>query len=185
MTDNRQIVPGMVIEFQGSLYQVESAVKVSMAKGLPFIKTKLKDLTTQKIIEKNFKPDQAVKEVSLTRRHLEFMYLESGSYCFMDIDDYEQVLVPKSVVQTASNYLKEGVQVEAVAYADAILSIELPQFLEIMVAKVRSMDDSVPVANVKKIAVLETGAELEVPPFVEPGDIVKVDTVNNEYSQRV
>jgi elongation factor P len=83
-----------------------------------------------------------------------------------------------------TNYLKEGTNVTASFYGDTVFSIELPQFLELMVAKTEK-EDEVPLSNSNKIAVLETGAKIEVPSFIEVGDIIKVDTKSNEYIQRV
>ncbi len=83
------------------------------------------------------------------------------------------------------NYLKEGTEVKSIFYGDSVFSIELPQFLELMVVKTDAMESNAHVSNANKMAILETGAKVEVPMFVETGDIVKVDTQLNEYIQRV
>ena len=85
MAANKQITPGMTISLSGKLYRVESSVKVTVPKGTPFIKTKLRDIATNQVIEKNFKPDQEVKDVSLAERRLEYLYLEGKDYLFLDI----------------------------------------------------------------------------------------------------
>ncbi len=184
MVTSNQLTPGMTISLNGKLYRVESSVKVTVQKGTPFIKTKLKDLTTQEIIEKNFKPDQTIKDVALVERRLEFLYLEGEDYLFLDIGNLEQVLIPPHIIDEASNYLKEGVEVRASFYGESIFSVELPQFLELMVGKIENEGKHAN-NNGTKIAVLETGANIEVPTFIEPGDIIKVDTKTNEYIQRV
>ena len=89
------------------------------------------------------------------------------------------------VVGSKASYLKEGVQVKGEFYGESLFAIELPQFLEIMVAKTDSDDFDVPLTNSSKKATLETGAIIEVPPFIESGDIIKVDTTSKEYVQRV
>lgn len=185
MALNNQITPGMTLSLNGKIYRVETSVKVTVAKGVPFIKTKLKNLMTDEVIEKNFKLDQAVKEVTLIDKRLEYLYIERKDYLFLDIDHLEEVLVTKEVIGDKVHFLKEGVQLKAMFYGETIFSVELPQFLELMAVKVEAPEAKVAVANVNKIAVLETGAKIEVPLFIEIGDIIKVDTHLNEYVQRI
>jgi len=94
MALSNHITPGMTLSISGKLYRVESSVKVTVAKGTPFIKTKLKDLTSQELVEKNFKLNQTINDVSLVERRLEFLYPEGNDYLFLDIDNLDQVLVP-------------------------------------------------------------------------------------------
>ncbi len=177
------ITPGMTISLNGKLYKVESTVKVTVPKGTPFIKTKLRDLNSNEMIEKNFKPNQAIQDVSLIERKLEFLYIEGSDYLFLDVANLEQVLVPAHIVGDKVHYLKEGVELKASFYGDTIFSVELPQYLEIMVVKIETADEDSPAGT--KEAVLETGAKIEVPSFIEVGDIIKIDTKTNEYIQRV
>jgi elongation factor P len=181
MTTANQITPGMTLNIDGKIYRVESSVKVTVAKGTPFVKTKLRNLVSDEVIEKNFKLDQMIQEVSLVERTLEFLYPEGKEYLFLDIGNLEQVLVPSQVLEEKVHYLKEGIQVRAMFYGESIFGVELPQFLEIMVVKTESGAAG---ATTKK-AVLETGAKVDVPLFIESGDVIKVDTQVNEYIQRV
>ncbi len=185
MALNNQITPGMTLSLNGKVYRVEASVKVTLAKGVPFIKTKLKNLMTDEVIEKSFKFDQAVKEVTLIDKRLEYLYIEGKDYLFLDIDHLEEVLVSNEVIGDKVNFLKEGVQLKAMFYGETIFSVELPQFLELKTVKVEATEAKVIVSNVHKIAVLETGAKIEVPLFIEIGDIIKVDTHLNEYVQRI
>jgi elongation factor P len=180
-----QITPGMTLTISGKLYRVESCTKVSVPKGAPFIKTKLKELSSHKLIEKNFKLNQSVDDVALKERLLEFLYLEGEQYLFLDIGSLDQVLVPADVVGSKVNYLKEGTEVKGFFFGEEISSIELPQFLELMVSKVEDKGPSKSQTNDTRGALLETGAKIEVPPFIEVGDIIKVDTKTEEYIQRV
>lgn len=182
MVAGNNITPGMMLSINGNLYRVESSVKVTVPKGTPFIKTKLRDLSSDALVEKNFKPDQNVKDVSLAERRLEYLYIEGKDYLFLDIGNLEQVLVPAAIVGDKLNFLKEAVEIKAAFYGDTIFSLELPQFLELMIAKVEGEGRG---ANATRVAILETGARIEVPPFIEVGDIIKVDTKSEEYIQRV
>ena len=184
-TTSNQISPGMTISLDGKIYRVESSVKVTVAKGVPFMKTKLKSLMSDEVIEKNFKLNQSVKEVSLSERKLEFLYPEGKNFLFLDVGSLDQVSVASTIIGDKVNYLKEGTDVKAVFYGETIFSVELPQFLELMVVKTDSIDSNAHVSNANKLAILETGAKVEVPMFVESGDIVKVDTLTSEYIQRV
>ena len=182
---SNQISPGMTLSLDGKIYRVETSVKVTVAKGVPFIKTKLKNLMSDEMIEKNFKVDQTVEEVTLSERRLEFLYLEGKDYLFLDIDSLNEILVAAEVVGDKVNYLKEGIQIKAIFYGKTIFSIELPQFLELMVVKLEDMKSKVSVSNASKIGILETGAKVEVPLFLEVGDVIKVDTHIGEYVQRI
>ncbi len=181
MTTANQITPGMTLNLEGKIYRVESSLKVTVPKGTPFIKTKLRNLIDDEVIEKNFKLDQTVQEVSLIERSLEFLYPEGKEYLFLDVGNLDQVLVSLKVLEDKVHYLKEGIQVKAMFYGDSIFGVELPQFLEIMVVKT---EPSAMGATTKK-AVLETGAKVDVPLFIESGDVIKVDTQVGEYIQRV
>lgn len=185
MVLSNQINPGMTLSINKKLYRVESSVKVTVPKGTPFIKTKLRDITTNKVVEKNFKLDQEIEDVSLMEETLEFLYTEGKDYLFLDIKNLDQVLVPGSIVGDKTNYLKEGIEVKASFYGNTVFSIDLPQFLELMVSDMEGDDDLAPLSNSTRIAILETGAKIEVPSFIEIGDIIKIDTKTNEYIQRV
>ena len=185
MITSNQISPGMTLSLDGKIYRVELSVKVTVAKGVPFIKTKLKNLMSDEVIEKNFKLDQTVDEVNLSERRLEYLYMEGKDYLFLDIDQLEEVIVSSDVVNDKVHFLKEGVQLKAMFYGDTIFSIELPQFLELMVVKLEDMESKVSVSEASQIALLETGAKVEVPLFIETGDVIKVDTHISEYVQRI
>lgn len=179
MVASSNLTPGMTISISGKLFRVESCLKVTVPKGTPFIKAKLRDLSTNGVVEKSFKLDQQIKDVSLAERRLEFLYPEDAGYLFLDIGNLEQVNIPEDVVGNKMNFMKEGVEVKASFYGDSIFAVELPQYLELMIAKIEGESGG------NRRAVLETGAKILVPQFVEAGDIVKVDTVTEEYIQRV
>lgn len=182
MVLSNQLTPGVIIAVNDKLYRVDSLVKVTTPKGAPFIKSKLRDLETEQVVEKNFKVGQTIKDVALTERKLEFLYLEGKAYLFLDVGSLEQVLVPHQIIGNRALYLKEGVEIKASFYGDKIFSVELPQFLELMIAKIDSPKVS---EDGTKMATIETGAEVEVPSFIEAGDIIKIDTRTDEYVQRM
>jgi len=185
MVTSNQITPGMTLEIKKQLFRVESVVKVTVPKGAPFIKTKLRDLTLNKVLEKNFKLNQQVSDVTLKEHDLEFLYLEGKNFLFLDINTLEQIYVPLHIVGDKTDYLKEGTHVIGQFYGDMPSAVDLPQFMELMVARTEGGENAGPLSNVNKVAILETGAKVEVPLFIEDGDIIKVDTKSAEYIQRV
>lgn len=187
MVLSNQINPGMILKISGKLFRVESSVKVTVPKGTPFVKTKLRDLSNDSIIEKSFKLNQQVDDVALKERPLEFLYLEGNNYLFLDTTNLEQVLIPASIVGDNVNFLKEGVLLNAHYYGEEVYGIDLPQFLELMVSKLEGdqEEEEESAANVERMAILETGAKVKVPGFIEIGDIIKVDTKTCDYIQRV
>ena len=178
---SNNLSPGMTISLGNKVYRVESNVKVTVPKGTPFIKTKLRDLATDEVIEKNFKLEQAISDVAMVERKLEFLYTEGKSFLFLDVGNLEQTLIPPTIIGQRANYLKEGVEIKAFLYGSSVFSVELPQFLELMVARVEGEQK----VEGMKIAFLETGAKIDVPPFIEAGDVIKVGTRSDEYIQRV
>lgn len=184
MVLSNQLSSGMTISIGDKIYRVESVVKVTVPKGTPFIKAKLRELHTQELIEKNFKPNQELTDVALQERKLEFLYPEGKEFLFLDIESLDPVTIPIKAIGEKINYLKEGIGVSASFYGDAVFTIEFPQFLELMVAKT---DEAKRKAgeDPARIATLETGAKIEVPTFIQAGDIIKFDTRTNEYIQRV
>ena len=185
MIKSNQIVPGMIISIGKQIYRVESSVMVTVSKGVPFVKTKLKNLMTEEVVEKNFKNDQEVEEVKLIERQIEYLYLEGKNHLFLDIQELNQVLIEQAMIEDKVKFLKEGVQLKAMFYGDQIYSVELPQFLELMVVKSDEGSGRANLSSTTKVAVLETGARVDVPLFVESGDIVKIDTATSEFVQRV
>lgn len=177
-----QLTAGMIIRLENKIYRVDSVSKVAIGKAKAFMQLGLCDLQSYKEAEKKLKVDQEVQEVQLLSSCIEFLYPEDRGFTFLDIDELEQVYVDQAVVGPKINYLKEGVQVVASRYGGEVYAIELPQFLELMVAKV---DAKAKTVQGEHMVVLETGAKISAPLFVEEGDVVKVDTRSEEFVQRV
>jgi len=183
---SNQLSPGMVITIKNHLYRVESAVKVTVTKDNPFIKARLRSLADEEtILEKNFKLTQSITDVALIETELEFLYPEGKEYLFLNNLTLDQVLVSIDVVGKNADYLKEGIRIKATFYGETIYTIEIPQFLELMITKTEEAKGGPVISNATKIGTLETGARIQVPLFIEEGDMVKVDTKLEEYIQRI
>jgi len=190
MTIAKQISAGMTLSIEGKdgdeIFRVESQpVPVTVAKGNPLLKVTLRNLKTDEVVEKKFKPDQTVQEVTQIERVLEFLYPEGNEYLFLDIWNLQKVPVPADVLTEVVHFLKEGTQITAKFFGSMIFTCELPQFLELMVVKTEGGDQSSS-ASSTKIAHLETGAKIAVPLFIESGDMLKVDTkTKDHFVQRI
>jgi len=181
MVQASQLMFGMTVLVSKKPYRVENTVKVS-SKGSSFIKTKLRHLHTNEVIEKNFRSNQEIDQISPEDHSLEYLYPEGKEYVFLDLNTLDLVRVPEAIIGGAVSYLKEGVEVKGSCFSKQIFSLELPQFLELMVS---AIDTDHGKEEESRIAVLETGANVEVPLFIDVGDIIKVDTKAQEYIQRV
>ena len=177
MVLSSQLSVGMFISTKDGLYKVVSVSKVSGNKGDTFIKVALQAAGSDVVVERNFKAGQEVKEAQFEPRNLEYLYLEGDEYLFLDLGNYDKIYIPK--------FLKAGVTVSALVHEGIVFSMELPHFLELMVSKTDFPGDSLSLSGGAKKALLETGVEVLVPPFVEIGDVIKVDTRTCEYIQRV
>lgn len=185
MISSSQLAPGMTISLNNELYLVESVTKVNISDKSSLIKAKLVCLFSQKSVEKNFKPNQSLDDVPLVQKNLEYLYPEGRQHLFLDINTLDQIKVPAKVIGDAVNFLKEGIQVMASFHNDQVLAIELPTYLEIMVSDIIESSEKKPVSDATKVAILETGAEVQVPLFIDVGDIIKIHTRTKEYVQRV
>jgi elongation factor P len=178
---SNQLNAGMVITLNNKLYRVESVTKVAPSKGVTLIKASLRDINTQTISEKSFKLNQSIEELAIEERAIEFLYIQDSEFLFLDIVSLDLISVPSKIIGNKVNFLKEGTEIKAAFYGDTIFSVEFPPVLEIMVAKVKSEGTG----DGSKVAILETGAKIEVPLFIEVGDIIKVDPIAEEYIQRM
>lgn len=180
-----QLTAGMTISLDEEFYRVESVSKVTVQKTMQLIHARLREVQSGKIIEKNFKTTQKLDEVAIEDHKLEYLYPQDGGHVFLDITTLDLVQVKKDIIGDSVLFLKEGTEVKATCFGTSIFAIELPQFLELMVASIGAPVKSKSADGAMRKAKLESGAEVDVPPFVDVGDIIKVDTKSKEYIQRV
>ncbi|MBN2166993.1 MAG: elongation factor P [Marinilabiliaceae bacterium] len=178
---------GMCIEYNGQLYFIVQFQHVKPGKGPAFVRTKLKNVSTGKVIENTFSAGVKVQEQRVERRPHQFLYNDEAGYHFMNMETFDQVPIAKDLVDNP-DLLKEGQDVEVVYHADTEtpLMVNLPPFINFEVTYtepgVRGDTSS---TNSLKQATIETGAIIMVPLFVNQGDKIKVDTRDRSYSERV
>ena len=187
MATTADIKNGLVIEFNGDLYAVSDFQHVKPGKGPAFVRTKLKNVKTGKVIDNTFSAGHKINVQRVERRPYQFLYKDDMGYNFMHLETFEQIPIPEELIN-APHLLKEGQSVEISVHAETEnpLMCELPPFvdLEITYTEPGVRGDTASSTALKQ-ATLETGAIVNVPLFIEQGEKIRVDTRTNSYSERV
>ena len=176
---------GVTFERDGEIYQVIEFQHVKPGKGAAFVRTKYRNLKTGTIREDSFNPSERFTHVQLLRRDMQYLYADGDLHYFMDNETYEQLPIMQDLLGDSLNYLKEGTVCQIISYDGEIISIELPIFVELLITECEPAVKGDTATNATKTAVVETGAEIRVPLFVNQGDIIKIDTRAGEYEERV
>jgi len=178
---------GLCLEFNNDLYTIVQFQHVKPGKGPAFVRTKLKNLKTGKVIDNTFSAGHKITLARIERRPYQFLYQDDMGFHFMHNETFDQINLP-SQLMPSSDFMKEGQDVEIVFHAETetALSCDLPPFviLEVTYSEPGVKGDTSS-STAMKIAELETGAKLNVPLFINTGDKIKVDTRDNSYSERV
>jgi len=178
---------GLCLEFNNDLYTIVQFQHVKPGKGGAFVRTKLKSLTSGKVIDNTFNAGEKINLARVERRPHQFLYSDDSGFHFMHNETYEQMSIQKDIIN-APDLMKEGQYVEIVVHADTEnpLSCELPPFvvLEVTYTEPGLRGDTAS-STALKPATVETGAKIYVPLFVNQGDKIKIDTRDKSYSERV
>ena len=187
MANTSDFKNGLCLEYNNDLFVIVQFQHVKPGKGAAFVRTKLKSLTTGKVIENTFNAGVKINTARIERRPYQFLYKDDMGYNFMHMETYEQVRIEDEMIEN-KDLIKEGQEVEVVYHADTEtpLSVDLPPFvvLEITYSEPGVRGDTSS-STALKPAKLETGAEIMVPIFIEQGEKIKVDTRDRSYSERV
>lgn len=185
MAQASQIRNGMVLSINNNLWQVVEFQFVQPGKGGAFVRTKIKNLQTGRVIERTYRSDEKVTDVRVESKDMQYLYHDGALFYFMNNETYEQVAVSEDLVAEAKNYLKEGEIVEILFHGEEIIGIELPFFVELKVVETEPGVKGDTVSGATKPAKLETGAVIQVPLFIEQGEVLKIDTRTGTYVERV
>lgn len=185
MATTSDIRNGLCIEYNGGLFTVVQFQHVKPGKGPAFVRTKLKNVITGKVIDNTFSAGHKINDVRIERRSYQYLYKDDLGFNFMNNETYEQIPIPDTMIDNPG-FLKEGESVEIVFHAenDTPLLVDLPQHMiyEITYTEPGIKGDTA--TNTLKPATLETGAEVMVPLFIEIGEKIKVDTQTGSYIER-
>ena len=186
MASTSDIRNGFCMDYSNDIYSVVEFQHVKPGKGAAFVRTKLKSLTTGRVIDNTFPAGHKIEEVRVERRQYQYLYNDDMGYHFMNNETYEQTMIPVDLIENAG-LLKEGSSVDILFHADKEipLTLDMPQYVEMNITYTEPGVKGDTATNSTKPATLETGAEIRVPLFVNMGDRIKIDTKTNSYVERV
>ena len=176
---------GLVLNLDNQLWQVLEFQHVKPGKGPAFVRTKLKNVISGKIIDKTFNAGTKVETANVDRRDMQYLYHDGTDYVFMDAKDYDQVNISVELVGDAANYMLENQDLQISFHEGTPLSVELPPSVELTITHTEPGLQGDRSTGGSKPATLETGYEIQVPLFLEEGVKVKVDTRSGDYLGRV
>jgi len=185
MATTNDLFNGMVFEYDGDLLMVNEFQHVKPGKGPAFVRAKVKNLRTGSIVERTFRAGEKVDQVRVDEKTMQYLYRDGDHFVCMDNDTYEQVHIDGAILGDQVNYMKENENVKALMFGQEILGVNVEPFMDLEVTETDPGLKGNTVAGGTKPATLETGAVVKVPLFINVGDIVKVDTRDNRYIERV
>ena len=184
MYETSDIRKGLKIELEGEVYTVVEFLHVKPGKGGAFIRTKLKSLTKGSVVEKTFRSGEKLGRPDLEEKKMQFLYSSDDQYCFMDAETYEQTFLTEEQLGSSRDYLKENTTIAVLMHNNKPIAVELPTFVALAINKTEPGEKGDTVSGGTKTATLETGAVIQVPLFLNEGDVVKVDTRTGTYVER-
>ena len=175
---------GVTFEMDGKVYQVIEFQHVKPGKGAAFVRTKYRDVVTGAIREQSFNPTAKFENAIIERKDLEYLYNDGELYYFMDSETYEQTPLNADKLGDNFKFVKENTTCRISSFKGNVFSVEPPTFVELAVTETEPGVRGDTATNVTKEAVLETGAVVKVPIFINEGDILRIDTRTGEYLER-
>ncbi len=175
---------GARLEIDGQPYYIVEFQHVKPGKGGAFVRTKLKSYKTGNVIDRTFRSGERFVEPNLEERDMQFLYASGNAYTFMDTDSFEQFTYEKDQLGTNADLLKEDMVVTVLVYEHQPIAVELPIFIELKVVDAEPGVRGDTASGGTKPAVLETGAVVKVPLYLEVGEVIKIDTRTREYVER-
>lgn len=185
MINGNQIRPGMIIEHQGTPYQVMEAVHRTPGNKRAFMQTKLRNLLNGDQAEVRFSTSDRVESVTLPERKMQFLYEEGDFFHFMDVENYEQIQMNREQVGDAANFLLPETVIGVSLYEGKTIGINLPKAMDLKVVETVPELKGATASAQYKPAKVETGLSVKVPPFISEGDTIRIDTQTHEYLTRV
>lgn len=177
--------PGLVIKYNNELWTVIEFQHVNPGNWRAFVRTRLKNLKNGKVIENRFRAGESVDVIRIERREYQFLYRESAGYVFMDKDTFEQLTVTEEQIGDGARFMKDGESIDILMNGADITGIELPVSVELEVVETVPGVRGDTASNTTKPAQLETGATVNVPLFINEGDLLRIDTRTGNYIERV
>jgi len=184
MISTNDFKTGVTIILDNNLWSVVEFLHVKPGKGSAFVRTKLKNVETGNVMEKTFRAGEKLPRAILDKRDMQYLYRSEDEFVFMDTETYDQIHIQKEQIGDGVKYLKEGMMVNVLRHETRIIGIDLPNFVELEIVDTPPGEKGNTATGGTKPAVLETGATVNVPFFINNGDKIRVDTRTNSYLDR-
>ena len=175
---------GVTVELEGQVYAVTEFQHVKPGKGAAFVRAKLKNVKSGGVVEKTFRGGEKLHKAHLDKRGMQYLYMDGDGYVFMDNDNYEQITISRNDMGDGVKWLMENMTIMVLLYNEAIMGIELPNFVELLVVDTEPGVKGDTATGASKAAKLESGASVQVPLFINTGDRLRIDTRTGEYMER-
>jgi len=176
---------GLTIEVEGNIFQILEFQHVKPGKGAAFVRTKLKNIISGSTVERTFRPSEKFPKAHIERKDMQYLYSDGELFHFMDGETYEQIAVNSEVIGDALKFVKENVEVKICSHKGNVYAVEPPLFVELAITETEPGFKGDTAQGATKPAVVETGATVYVPLFVDQSDVIKIDTRTGEYLSRV
>ena len=176
---------GITIELEGNVYQIIEFQHVKPGKGAAFVRTKLKNIKSGGVVEKTFRPTEKCPQARIDRKEMQYLYEDGDLYYFMDTENFEQTMLNADEIGDSMKFVKENEMVKMCSHNGSVFAVEPPLFVELEITETEPGFKGDTATGATKPAVVETGATVYVPLFVNQGDTIKIDTRTGEYLSRV
>ena len=176
---------GITIELEGNVFQIIEFQHVKPGKGAAFVRTKLKNIKSGGVIEKTFRPTEKCPQARIDRKDMQYLYSDGDLFNFMDVETYDQVALNAETIGDSLKFVKENEMCKVCSHNGNVFAVEPPLFVELEITDTEPGFKGDTATGATKPAVVETGATVYVPLFVEMGDKIKIDTRSGEYLSRV
>lgn len=175
---------GVTFEMDDSVFQIIEFQHVKPGKGAAFVRTKIRNVLTGAVVERTFNPSDKYPTAYIERKDMQYLYSDGDLYYFMDNETYENIPINASILGDNFKFIKENTDVKVLSFKGNVFGVEPPNFVELEVTKTEPGVRGDTATNVTKPAILETGAEIRVPIFINEGDRIRIDTRTSEYMER-
>ena len=175
---------GVTIEFEGNIYQIIEFQHVKPGQGAAFVRCKIKNIKTGGVVERTFRPSEKVPKAHIERKDMQYLYSDGELFHFMDVNTYDQIAVNASTVGDSLKFVKENEMVKVASHQGSVFAIEPPLSVELQIVESEPGIKGDTAQGATKPAILETGAKVMVPLFIEQGEVIRIDTRTGEYTGR-
>ena len=176
---------GVTLEMEGNIYQIIEFQHVKPGKGAAFVRTKLKNIINGGVVEKTFRPTEKFPQARIDRVEMQYLYTDGDLFHFMNTETYDQIALNQDAIGDALKFVKENEMVKVCSHNGNVFAVEPPLFVELEITETEPGFKGDTATGASKPAIVETGAQVSVPLFVEQGDKIKIDTRTGEYLSRV